>query len=413
MLRIVSTASRDDAPLRPRFLSRFRRVTTSGGFIAEVDGLRFVAIFSVFLFHLAVGLEIKAPPAYGRPADSWLAMAAWNGFHGVELFFVISGFILALPFAGHFLRGERPVDLKQYFLRRVTRLEPPYLLCMLILFALHVLVRGRSAAELRPHLWASLVYLHNLVFASESPINNVAWSLEIEIQFYLLMPFFALLFAIRGKARRRVAIAGLWLLSIGLSWFFISPGQRAYLSILRFAHFFLMGILLADLYLTDWRDRPERAAAWDLLSAVGWPILFLFWGAAQPAAPGQAPPSETLWAALVFPALAFLLYCAAFRGPLTGRALRNPWITTIGGMCYTIYLLHNPALAMILARTRGVATSGWYALDLLVQLALTAPLVLLPSCLYFALVERPCMRRDWPRRLLERIQSLRPAMTSE
>ena len=400
-----------DEPPRPLgFLSRFRRVTASGSFIAEIDGLRFIAIFAVVLFHLAVGLAIKNPARFGRPQDSLLGAMALNGFRGVELFFVISGFILGLPFAAHALQSKPRVDLRAYLLRRLTRLEPPYVLCMVLLFGLQVLVRHRSAAQLLPHLSAGLAYVHNLVYASENPINNVAWSLEVEVQFYLLAPLLAGLFAIRGKALRRATLVALCVASITLGWLFIEPGQRAYLSILRFGHFFLLGFLLADVYLTDWSGRPRRSWAWDLLSVAGWPLLFLFLsGTAQPQA-GQAPGREPLLTTFGFPLSVFLLYCAAFRGTLSNRLIVNRWITTIGGMCYTIYLLHNPALNMILAGTARFSLTGVYGVDLLVQLVVVTPLLLVPSALYFALIEKPCMRRDWPRRLLERAQSLRPVL---
>ena len=174
-------------------------MTASGAFIPEIDGLRFIAIFAVAVFHLAAGLAIKSPAAYALSQNGFVGTIAWHGFRGVELFFVISGFILALPFASHFLEGRPRVSLGQYFLRRVTRLEPPYLLAMMLLFLLQTVVRGRSAAQLWPHLCASLVYLHNLVYGTESPINNISWSLEIEIQFYLLVPLLSMLFAIRNK----------------------------------------------------------------------------------------------------------------------------------------------------------------------------------------------------------------------
>ncbi len=389
----------------PHLLARFRRVTTSGSFMGEVDGLRFVAIFVVVLFHLAVGLSIKAPADYARPPGGWLAAVAWNGFRGVELFFVISGFILALPFATHFLANGPRVGLKPYFLRRVTRLEPPYLLCMLLLFGLQVGVRGRSAGALWPHLAASLGYLHNLIYASESPINNVAWSLEVEIQFYLLAPLLAVLFAIRNKLLRRATLVALCAASTVFAWQFLQPGQRAFLSLARFLHFFLIGFLLADIYLTDWAQKPARSLRWDLVSLVGWPLLFLAWSSSALPAPGLAPANEPALTAFLFPVAVFFLYCAAFRGRLTNRFFTNPWITTVGGMCYTIYLLHNPALNIILAQTSGLAPSGSYAANLLLQLALVAPLLLVPCALYFLWVEKPCMRRGWPGVLLGRVRS--------
>jgi peptidoglycan/LPS O-acetylase OafA/YrhL len=394
-----------------RLLSPFRRITGSGVFIAEIDGLRFVAIGSVVLFHLAVGLAIKSPALFSRPQGSVTADLIWNGFRGVELFFVISGFVLALPFAGHGLLGKPEVPLKPYFLRRVTRLEPPYMLCMLLLFALHVVVRGRSPRELFPHLCASLLYLHNLIFTAESPINNVTWSLEIEIQFYVLTPLLSALFLIRPKWLRRSAVAALCLLSVLLGWWLIAPGGRAYYSILRFLHFFLVGFLLADIYLTDWKGRPSRSTGWDAAALLGWPLLFLGWsGSATPAA-GQAPGREPLLTSLLVPAAVLLLYCAAFRGRVTHRVFVNPLVTTLGGMCYTIYLLHNPFLAMMASLTKGLPGTGIYPLDLTLQAIVTLPILLVPCAAYFLLVEKPCMSRDWPRRLWRRLFGAPPALT--
>jgi peptidoglycan/LPS O-acetylase OafA/YrhL len=391
-------------------LTALRRVTTSGDFIPEIDGLRFIAIFSVFVFHVAAGMAVRTPQ-FARPQGSPIADMVWNGFRGVELFFVISGFVLGLPFATHALQGRPKVDLGRYFLRRLTRLEPPYVLCMLLLFALHVLVRHRSASALLPHLGASLLYLHNLVYASESSINNVSWSLEIEVQFYLLAPLLAALFFIRDKTARRCAIAALCAASITLGWLFLAPGQRAHLSILRFGHFFLLGFLLADVYLQDWKDPRPRSGWWDLVSLAGWPLLFLFLsGTSQPSA-GGALGHEPALTAFGFPLAVFFLYCAAFRGRLSNRLIVNPWITVIGGMCYTIYLLHNPALGMILGLTSRLPASGIYTWDLSLQVATSGVVVLFVSAIYFVMIEKPCMRRDWPARLLDRVRSSWPVLT--
>jgi peptidoglycan/LPS O-acetylase OafA/YrhL len=386
----------------------FARVTTSGNFISEIDGLRFIAIGTVVLFHLMVNLSIKAPAAYTPPAGGSLLVAiAAPGFHGVELFFIISGFILALPFATHYLKGGRPVGLKQYFLRRVTRLEPPYMLCMLIMFVALVKVKGRSPDALLPHLGASLLYLHNVVYGGESLVNNVAWSLEIEIQFYVLVPLLAAFFRVKDRRVRRTLLAGVAALSVVVGWLFITPETpRAYLSILRFLHFFLLGFLLADVYLVDWDARPRRDLAWDLVSLVGWPALFLVWNRGEAWSPLGLPPGRgSALAAVFFPAVALPLYMAAFRGRFTNALITTGWLTTIGGMCYTIYLFHNPLLGVILSATRHLVPTGSYSVNLLLQAVVATPLMLLPCGAYFLLVEKPCMRRDWPRRLLDRART--------
>ena len=165
-----------------RLLARLSRETSSGRFIPEMDGLRFVAIGMVVIFHLNSYLLASLHDSGSLPRSDWLRPIALVGFRGVELFFVISGFLLGLPFAAHHLKNASPVSLRKYYLRRLTRLEPPYIVAMLGLFAVAVSIQGKTAANLYPHLAASLFYLHNLIFGSPSPAMGVAWSLEVEVR---------------------------------------------------------------------------------------------------------------------------------------------------------------------------------------------------------------------------------------
>src|SRR6185436_17416816 len=122
-----------------------------------------------------------------------------EGGHGVSFFFMISGFILALPFIKEKMPGGSPVSLKKYYLRRLTRLEPPYLAALLLSFILLVLVKGQSFAGLLPHLGASSVYMHNIIYNNPSSVLGVAWSLEVEVQFYILAPFLCFIFLIKHQ----------------------------------------------------------------------------------------------------------------------------------------------------------------------------------------------------------------------
>jgi len=132
----------------------FRRITSQKRFIPQIDGLRFVAISSVILFHLYASLN----------HDGTIRNASFDAVNlgilskrGVELFFAISGFILGVPFASHYLRGAPKISLKQYFLRRLTRLEPPYILSLLLWAGILLFVAHQSGREILPHLLASLV----------------------------------------------------------------------------------------------------------------------------------------------------------------------------------------------------------------------------------------------------------------
>jgi peptidoglycan/LPS O-acetylase OafA/YrhL len=324
-------------------IDRLARRTTSGRYIPEIDGLRFIAIAAVVVFHVA-SVAI-AETGY----DGWAFRIARGGRYGVQLFFMISGFVLALPFAQRQHGDGPPVSLRAYFTRRLTRIEPPYLVAMLgcaaLLFVAHSL-RGTTTSEIWPHLAASLLYQHNLVYGSLSTINIVAWSLEIEVQFYCLAPLLARLFAIPKTAVRRLAISGL-----AVALFGISPrwGEGALgLSLLAYLHYFLVGWLLADVYVA------------------GWP--------------------------------------RALRSDVVRRVLGNRWIATVGGMCYSIYLLHYPVLLFIGHRTAGLTRTVGIVPYLAFQFLVTVPIVLVVSTGFFMLIERPCMDPRWPRHLVARLR---------
>jgi peptidoglycan/LPS O-acetylase OafA/YrhL len=376
------------APRQHWLVERLQRVTSSGRFIPQIDGLRFVAIATVILYHINMYLVEKH--AYGaQPPRHWLRFAVEHGHNGVQLFFIISGFVLGLPFAMWHLRGGKPVSLRKYFLRRVTRLEPPYILCLLLFFALRVVALGSDAGELLPHLGASLGYLHTLIYGDLSLINPVAWSLEVEIQFYLLVPLLAKLFLISNRARRRLAIVAVIVAAIALQVWAHQPAiTRFTLSILGQLQFFLLGFLLADIYVTDWRSEPSATPWWDVVSLVGWPLMPFVWTNVQVAK----------W---VFPPIAFALYIAAFRGTWSRRVFANPWLTTIGGMCYTIYLIHYPIITNVAGRAMRFqpfqdSVVGTY----LFHAVLAIPAILVISSVYFVLIEKPCMDPDWPRKLV-------------
>jgi peptidoglycan/LPS O-acetylase OafA/YrhL len=154
-----------------RLARRLSRRTTSGRYIAEIDGLRFVAIAMVVLFHAqlrlneAFGAQVGPPPATHNLGDVAIA----QGRFGVHLFFVISGFILGLPFAAERLAGARKVRLKAFYLRRLTRLEPPYIIALTLFFVLGATTNLWSIwtnyrTTLIPRFGSGLVYSHGLLF---------------------------------------------------------------------------------------------------------------------------------------------------------------------------------------------------------------------------------------------------------
>jgi peptidoglycan/LPS O-acetylase OafA/YrhL len=370
-------------------LGKLSRRTSSGRYIPEIDGLRFVAIGLVLLYHsgAVIGVTRGDPwiPPFGDALahhGTWLTSFLGPGWFGVELFFVISGFILALPFAAHALAGERKVSLRAYFLRRLTRLEPPYLIALTLFF-----VVAGGGFVLLPHYAAGLGYQHGTAFGAYNPINGAFWSLEIEVQFYLLVPALALLFRIPEARNRRMAMVALALIVMAVNTALVNDDPRMALTVTNFLQYFLAGFLLADIYVSEWRQSPSVHRRWDLASIVGWPVLLLGASARQAAI-----------VSLAWPGLVVLLYCAAFRGPATRKVLSNRWLITIGGMCYSIYLLHYPLMILLARVTAGLGNA---------QLLLFVPACVLAGAIFFAVIERPCMQRDWPQRLLSWLRARR------
>jgi peptidoglycan/LPS O-acetylase OafA/YrhL len=374
-------------------LARLSRETSSGRFIPEMDGLRCVAIAMVILFHVNGYLLAKSSLHHSEPLlqSDWLAQIAFVGFRGVELFFVISGFILGLPFAAHHLKDAPRVNLRRYYLRRLTRLEPPYFVTVALLFVLALWVQGKTAAVLYPHFGASLFYLHNLIYGTPSPAIGVAWSLEIEVQFYVLVPLLTFLFVIRRRWLRRLSLVALIVAILSVQSLFLPESGAVCLSILAYLQFFLIGFLLADVFVADWKETPQTNLAWDVVAIAGWPLLFVVLRA----------DAVTHW---IFPFLVFLLYCAAFRGSWSRRIFSNRCITAIGGMCYSVYLIHYEVISAVGRLTKGIAEGYPYWMYLLAQLPLIGASILVVCGFYFVLLEKPCMHRDWPRRVRNYLQ---------
>ncbi len=254
-------------------IDRISRVTSSGRFVREIDGLRFFAIAGVVFCHVNNDLIAARPGRYDLRGEEFWSWLFQNGSVGVHLFFVISGFVLALPFAEHYLCKTRRPTLGRYLLRRLTRLEPPYFANLAVFALLRLILLHESIHTTLPHLLASMFYVHNLVYRSSSTINQVAWSLEIEVQFYLLGPLMAKLFLVRGTHLRRLVIVGIGcLFAVGQSLIPVGSVLYSYtqMSILYNIQFFLAGFLLVDIFLVTWKQQPARSVKWDILGTLAW-----------------------------------------------------------------------------------------------------------------------------------------------
>lgn len=157
----------------------------------ELDGLRAVAVTLVLVYHLVIAAYPVVPP---RALSRLLHLNA-----GVELFFVLSGFLIYSPFVRAHLAGEPLPSPRSYALRRVLRIYPGYLVALGVLWVLGwVTLRSGSGPVANVLLVQGYVRPPGLDHSGIPP----AWTLCVEVSFYAFVPLWAI--AIRACRGRRV-----------------------------------------------------------------------------------------------------------------------------------------------------------------------------------------------------------------
>jgi peptidoglycan/LPS O-acetylase OafA/YrhL len=373
-----------------------RRITSDGKYVPEIDGLRFIALTSVVLYHINGFWLIKSADlnhVSGTLLSFWDSIAG-AGKIGVQLFFVISGYILGLPFANKYLGSGKDVVLKNYYKRRITRLEPPYIIIMVLLFFLSVFVIHKyTLSQLFPSLLASLTYTHNFFYNREilPLINGVAWSLEIEVQFYLLAPLLTKVFLLPKQQRRTILILASFAL-IAFQGIYTLPFR----SIVEYLQFFLIGLLFADLKITR-HEETKLNVVWVMLAGtVSFCMIFLTYAYNDSA-------TDILFSSMLFIWIAIFNYLCLFQNYMKGF-LSNNIISVIGGMCYSIYLIHYALISLVGNQYLHHLFFKSYYLNLSIYYVLLITFILMVSSIYFILIERPCMNKDWPAMLVNNIK---------
>lgn len=329
----------------------------------DVDGLRAIAVTAVVLFH--------AFPSLLR-----------GGFAGVDIFFVISGFLIGNIILSELAGGT--FSLADFYARRVKRIFPALLLVLMASFAfgwfelladdfklLGAQIAGGAAFVSNFVLWHQAGYFDTL--SEKKPLLHL-WSLAIEEQFYLVWPL-ALMFLHRLRRGAGMAIAAVWVLSFAINVLLVAHDATAafYSPLSRFWEL-MTGCGLA--WLTAGRqgrlERFNEASSWVGAALSGTAILFLD---SKFAFPGWWALLPTLGAALVIAG-----------GPETrlNRALSNRAVVWVGLISYPLYLWHWPLLAF--ARIQAASVPSWQMRASMVLLA-----VALAAVTTF-LIERPIRR---------------------
>ena len=379
------------------------RKTASNQFIPEIDGLRFLAIITVVFYHLntslskEIGIDLQNSLEMMGGAKNTLSLAWWwiRLDLGVKVFFAISGFVLALPFLRFYLgKTDRNVELKGYFLRRLTRLEPPFIISLVVFYLVHLLVFNADGVDNLYHLLAGIVYGHVFIYGEPNPINPVSWSLETEAQFYLIVPFILwIVFRFQNKWVSGFLMLVFLIFSI---WFKHDFIWNVYWnrSIPSFFVNFAMGIIACWVYLENLNWIKRKSYFYDVVGFLSMFGLFYFY-----------KPQHEIVNIILFNISLILVLLTSFKSQLFNWIYTRKIIYTIGGMCYSIYLLHYAFFHLSVIFTKSIwINSLGYKGNLFLQLALNLPLVFLISSIFFILFERPFMDKNWLKNFTEKIK---------
>lgn len=349
-----------------------------------LDGLRGVAALVVLVFHVLLvspifdGLEPGVRP---EEPSWWITHTPlsllWAGSEAVIVFFVLSGFVLALP------ARERRISWRAYYPQRMVRLYVPVWASLVLAVAWTLVVPRRDHPELS-EWYAAHVPVQDIsetardavLLVGTGWINSPLWSLRWEVAFSLLLP----LYVAGALVLRRAWLSKLAVLLVAVGVAGALGMDRAlYLSMFAF------GVLLAY--------EQERVTALARRLVVHGPVpravpvlvcvLFissesalLVLGAESSLARGCAVVLQVVGACL-----AVLL---ALHWPPLQRALGHPWVQWLGVRSFSLYLVHEPIVVSVASALPGLPVG--------VHLVLVLVVSLLFAEAFYCVVERPAQR---------------------
>ncbi|MGC2620274.1 MAG: acyltransferase [Acidobacteriaceae bacterium] len=346
-----------------------------------LDTLRALAILAVMFYHLTIFGELPAR----------ILSVTYFGSMGVDLFFVLSGFLIGQQTLKPYAAGQR-FSIAEFYRRRAYRILPAYLAVL----ALYFLVPAWRESPRLPPLWKFLTFTMNFGVNLNQHAFSQAWSLCVEEHFYLLLPLLVALMMRRPSARRTIAVLGsLVLAGIVLRAFLIAHDPDNVWPAIYYPSYTRLDGLLTGIALAV--VRTFRPTSWDRLMQRGHTLFFsgfacvgiviwMFRKLDMGANTGSA-----LWGIIVgFPLLALglgLLTASSVSANGLLARVKIPGAEAVATLAFTLYLTHKSVGHFVMERFPQVTNAQGPASWLLYAVACFSV-----AWLLHILVERPFLR---------------------
>ena len=374
----------------------------------SLDGLRAVAALMVVVFHLLLWVDAYDTPVSQAINGSWYFLA-----NGVWLFFVLSGFLLFLPYARMTLAARPLPSATHFYQRRALRIVPAYWVCLLVVAVAENQLR-RTVGPL--NMLVHVLMIHDDFPRFNRDLEAPFWTLAVEAQFYLMLPLLAwgiarVMGASRSLARLALGIVAVIALALTLQWVDSlvmstlpdvdgidrTPGGIFVLATMgmqgKFLAVFAVGMLCAACYVVVIEQRRVDKDVAQRYGAVSLLFALVMFAIAIPAWAKGAVMFQpgTFWgwdiqgypliAAAAFGGLLLALVFGVFRSGALRRAFAWGPLRFVGLISYSVYLWHLPILQGLMPPFDGLA---------LPLRLLCIPLVAYAS---YQLIERPFLAR--------------------
>ena len=292
-------------------------------FYPEIQGIRAISILAVILFHF--GIHVLP-----------------GGYVGVDMFFVISGFLITTMIVGEIARGSFLIS--KFYKNRVVRLLPNlFLMIVVSVIISYLILAPYNFSQYAKSLQFSAIYLTNMVFARQQGYFDMSrdakpllhtWSLSIEEQFYLIFPvFLLLLYKLKSHRIAVLMLIGLASLWVRFNYIQLHLPTEGFFSFAGRVWEFVVGALIALMPapLKNRLSNNETLTLFGLL-LIATSLLFL----------DEGVPYSGLW--LIIPCVATAMVITSCHGTQSGSWLSSKVLVLIGCMSYSLYLWHWPLM---------------------------------------------------------------------